>query len=165
MFTYMLTCRLDSLVWYDYFFTMLFVDFKCWSYMTNSDESYMTYVIYDQLGMVIYDQHNFLTNFAELFMAPTPLLVSTFGDTGERGGGNYFPWHVKVFKFIWYAQKILLNDSILSLYKQYLKNIISMCKHLYIINLYLLYIHIISIGRGWGMIPSIPPLSTCSWHC
>ena len=36
--------------------------------MTNSDESYMTYVIYDQLGMVIYDQHNFLTNFAELFM-------------------------------------------------------------------------------------------------
>ena len=69
---------------------MLFVDFKCWSYMTNSDESYMTYVIYDQLGMVIYDQHNFLTNIAELFMAPTPLLVSTFGDTGERGG-NYFP--------------------------------------------------------------------------
>ena len=106
---------------------MLFVDFKCWSYMTNSDESYMTYVIYDQFGMPIYDQHNFLTNFAELFMAPTPLLVSTFDDTGERGR-NYSSWHVKVFKFIWYAQKILLNDSILSLYKQYLKNMISMCK-------------------------------------
>ena len=134
-------------------------------------------VIYDQFGWVIYDichiwptrnghiwPTKFLTNFAALFMAPTPLLVSTFDDTGERGR-NYFPWHVKVFKFIWYAQKILLNDSILSLYKQYLKNIISMCKHLYIINLYLLYIHIISIGRGWGMIPSIPPLSTCSWHC
>ena len=90
--------------------------------MTNSDESYMTYVIYDQFGMPIYDQHNFLTNFAELFMAPTPLLVSTFDDTGERGR-NYFPWHVKVFpwhvkvsKFIWYAQKIILNDSILSLF-------------------------------------------------
>ena len=37
--------------------------------MTNSDESYMTYVIYDQLGMVIYDQHNFSTNFVALFMA------------------------------------------------------------------------------------------------
>ena len=74
MFIYMLTCRLDRPVRQHYHFTMLIIHLNCMSYMGNSDMSYMTYVICDQFGYVIYVHNNFSTHLLELFMVIFNLL-------------------------------------------------------------------------------------------